>query len=88
MINCYFQSLGPKIEGPEKDYIFEKGVRGEAALRSGVEGSGFGLHLVSEIVRKHFNGSIEVEQNSLVSSYIGAEPMFRTTFKVSMPISC
>jgi len=68
------QGIG--IPAEEKKRIFEKFVRGDAAKRAAIPGTGIGLAMVHEIVRVH-HGQVDV------TSEVGAG----STFKVRLPLS-
>jgi signal transduction histidine kinase len=67
------QGIGIPVE--EKKRIFEKFVRGDAAKRAAIPGTGIGLAMVNEIVRVH-HGQVEV------ASEVGAG----STFVVRLPL--
>jgi len=47
------RNFGPGVEEHEKNLIFEMGVRGAAASKYDVSGSGYGLSIAREIMRYH-----------------------------------
>ncbi|NDJ74758.1 MAG: PAS domain S-box protein, partial [Chloroflexi bacterium] len=62
----------------EQAHIFERFFRGTAGLESGAPGTGLGLSLVQEIVRKH-HGRVDVHSNGI--------PGEGTTFTVWLPLA-
>ncbi len=78
------KSPGPKIEPSEYESIFTRGVRGKAAVASGVPGSGLGLHIVAKIVQQHFGGSVAVQQRDHILTYEGID-LYETEFTVQFP---
>jgi signal transduction histidine kinase len=71
------QDNGPGILPEDHDRIFERFYRGDAGLQSGVPGTGLGLPIAFEIIRRH-DGLLELD-----SSGIAGEG---TTFTVWLPI--
>lgn len=51
---------GPGISPDEQEHLFERFYRGAAAREHGIQGSGLGLALSDEIIRRH-NGRLTVE---------------------------
>lgn len=77
------KSAGPIITPEERKSIFEKGVRGDAARRSGIRGSGAGLFVAKQVVDQ-FGGKISVETSS--SEFIIDDiRMTDVTFHVELP---
>lgn len=81
-LDVCISSLGPKIEQNEKALIFEKGIRGKAAISRGVPGSGLGLNLASNII-SHFGGTIIVEQDPYAEKHFGMD-YYYTTFIIRL----
>lgn len=54
------ESLGPKIDNGEVKRIFERGYRGNNAVKANQAGSGLGLYLASNLVKK-FDGEIFIK---------------------------
>jgi signal transduction histidine kinase len=75
-------SEGPAMNEEEKQKIFERGFRGQGAIRSGKPGSGLGLFLASRIVQEHFHGRIRVVQSSCTAASDNQVP---TEFVVELP---
>jgi two-component system phosphate regulon sensor histidine kinase PhoR len=67
---------GPGIPPSERKLIFKKFVRGSAAVKCNVKGTGVGLAIVDHIVRAH-RGSI----------HISSEPGRGSTFTLHMPLA-
>lgn len=84
-IFCKVTSIGPHINEDELATIFDSTVRGRNAVRSGKGGSGFGLPVLSRIVKTVFNGSIVVTQ---VPTYLQVNgiPYSEVSFEVKLPI--
>lgn len=78
-------SLGPKIRADERTKIFKKGFRGDFALKSGRDGTGFGLSAAAELVDNHFGGSITVHQEAYSSLGQGGVEYFETEFEILVP---
>lgn len=55
---------GPGISPEEQERLFERFFRGEAALNSGVPGTGLGLYMAREIVDMH-GGKIEISSDGV-----------------------
>lgn len=79
-INVHVKSLGPRIEAHEKDSIFNREIRGEAAIKSGQSGSGIGLYFARRLL-KSIGGSITVMQSSAPIA-LQAKQFFETTFSL------
>jgi nitrogen-specific signal transduction histidine kinase len=47
------QNWGPGIDEREQELVFEMGVRGSAATKYDVSGSGYGLSIAREVMRRH-----------------------------------
>jgi PAS domain S-box-containing protein len=71
------QDNGPGILPEDQGRIFERFYRGEAGLQSGVPGTGLGLPIAHEIIRRH-DGLLELESSGV--------PGEGTTFTVWLPI--
>ncbi|HET59055.1 MAG TPA: PAS domain-containing sensor histidine kinase [Chloroflexi bacterium] len=71
------QDNGPGITQADQGRIFERFYRGEVGLESGVPGTGLGLPIASEIIRRH-DGLLELESSGI--------PGKGTTFTVWLPI--
>jgi signal transduction histidine kinase len=84
-VHLRVRSLGPKIEPEEYASIFNRGVRGRAAIASGVPGSGLGLHLVHKIVTENFHGTISVTQAESKWGVDGVD-LHETEFHVELPL--
>jgi signal transduction histidine kinase len=69
------RDAGVGVLPEERSRIFEKFVRGEAAKRACIQGTGIGLAMVKEIVRAH-QGAVDVE----------SEPGRGSTFLVRLPL--
>ena len=67
---------GPGFKSIEKDSIFERGFRGEAAKSKSASGSGIGLFICREILDLGFEGTIEGEHST---------DQRKTTFRVRFP---
>lgn len=79
-----FDSYGPRISQKEKNRIFERDYRGEAAQQLGRSGSGIGLFAAKTIVENHFDGKIFV--NQLEPRYlIGGQEYWSTRFTIIVP---
>lgn len=59
-INFHVTSLGPEILEHEKELIFEKGYRGQKTKVRGDFGSGLGLFICKQIIKK-YNGDVFVD---------------------------
>jgi two-component system phosphate regulon sensor histidine kinase PhoR len=59
---------GPGIPGGEEERIFQKFVRLDANMRSGVSGTGLGLYICRELLTR-MNGSIAVESSAGGSTF-------------------
>lgn len=68
---------GPKIEDDELEKIFEQGFRGKNANRAGMNGSGFGLFFLRELVEVYHSGKVDVCQTGDIDLIDGVE--FRHT---------
>ena len=83
-VEIVVDSLGPDIEPAERDQIFQRGFRSEAARSREVSGSGIGLYLAKLLVEK-FRGTIGVEVcGPLLTSKVGS--CRSILFSVSIPI--
>jgi len=71
------QDNGPGITQADQGRIFERFYRGEVGLESGVPGTGLGLPIASEIIRRH-DGLLELESSGILGE--------GTTFSVWLPI--
>lgn len=76
-IVCEVISKGPSLIDGEQDTIFKKGFRGANAVKSGVPGSGLGLHLAKDIVQL-FDGNIIHQETEKQADLLGN---FRSTHK-------
>lgn len=68
---------GPGILPEDHERIFERFYRGEAGLQSGVPGTGLGLPIAQEIIRRH-DGLLELQSIGIAGE--------GTTFTVWLPI--
>jgi signal transduction histidine kinase len=68
----------------ELQNVFQKGLRGEAAIGTGLPGSGLGLAMAKKIVDL-FKGTIHVQQ-SPTPAYVDGSEYHETTFTVRFPI--
>jgi signal transduction histidine kinase len=80
-------SFGPHIAFNERETIFSKGLRGQAAIAAGVPGSGVGLHIAKKLIEEHFSGTIEVHQDPSVKS-VNGDDFYSTSFivRVALPL--
>lgn len=78
------ESLGPDISPNERDRIFERGVRGDAAKTIENSGSGVGLFLAKSLIQK-FGGTISVEVSDSQLSY-QQHNYHNVTFEVRLPV--
>lgn len=81
-----FDSLGPQITNKEKEKIFDRDFRGEAAKNSQKSGSGIGLFAAKVITENLFDGKIFVNQFEQIS-IIGGIEYFQTRFTLVLPSS-
>ncbi len=83
-INILVTSLGPNIQKSKSQDIFNKGTRGEAAIETGLPGTGMGLTMAKRIVDL-FGGTIHVEQSQALNN-IDSMDYYETTFTIRLPI--
>lgn len=84
-IEISVSSMGPNIEIEERDRIFDRGYRSNAARASEKAGTGVGLSLAKQLVHR-FNGSVwvTVGEKEIPAT---AGPCRDITFNVSLPRS-
>jgi signal transduction histidine kinase len=70
------ENIGPGFEPHEREAIFERGVRGQAAQGIWASGSGIGLFICREILDVGFGASIEAEHSRTHR---------KTTFRIRFP---
>lgn len=81
-----FESLGPKIRDEEKERIFDRNFRGQAAKGREGSGSGIGLFGAKTLTENHYNGKIFVNQVGKVN-ILNKEEYYLTRFTLVLPIS-
>lgn len=72
------RDTGMGINEEDRENLFKRFFRGQAAIESGVHGTGLGLALVKEIIDRH-RGKIEMESSGV--------PGEGTTFTIWLPIN-
>jgi hypothetical protein len=84
-IFCRVTSTGPTLNEDEKQAIFESSVRGKNAVRTGKGGSGFGLPVLSRIVKRVFDGTVSLDQRD-IGLTIKDVPHSEIAFEIKLPL--
>lgn len=77
-------SIGPKLLDEEQKAIFDKDYRSGAAVRSGVTGTGLGLHALKSVIAPAFGGTVSVNVFADKSELNGV-PFQEICFALTLP---
>jgi len=81
-----FESLGPKIKEQEKERIFDRNFRGQAAQGRLKGGSGIGLFGAKTLTEAHYDGKVYVNQVGNVNILQGVD-FYTTRFTLVFPMA-
>lgn len=77
------KSVGPKLDSGEIEKIFQRGFRGQNAVRIRSSGTGLGLSVAASVI-DIFGGSIHVSQDTSIDHREGI-PHSKTIFNFRLP---